>query len=197
VAGTAQSQQQTAAKPAAAGPVPDGKVVVINTTVFPAQIGELKLKYEQVDHQFKDRSERLKTVEAQLRQMESDIRTKGPGLTPDVLAQKQNEFEDLKKKGTRDYEDLKAEYDRAVETATKPVRDKLFQFLEKFSQQRGFVLVLNLAGIAQSQSLAYWHPAADITDEFIAEYNRANPVAASPAAPPAGASRTPVKPNNR
>jgi outer membrane protein len=184
---------QQPAKPAPGGPVPDGKIVVINTTVFPAQIGELKTKYDQVDGTFKDRSDKLKTVETQLRNMENEMRTKGPGWSPDIQQQKQAEYDDLKKRGTRDYEDLKGEYDRAVEAATKPIRDKLYQFLEKYAAQRQIVLVLNLAGIAQSQSLAYWHPSADITDDFIAEYNKANPSAAAPSPQPAA----PVRPATR
>ena len=55
-------------------------------------------------------------------------------------------------------------------------------------------LVLNLAGIAQSQSLAYWHPSADITDDFVAEYNKANPVAGAPATQPTAPVRPATKP---
>jgi outer membrane protein len=179
----------------AAGSIPDGKVAVINTQVFPAQIAELKQKYEQVDNQFKDRYERLKNLEAQLKQMESDINTKGPGMAPDKLAQLQQQYGDLKKKGTRDFEDLKSDYDKTVDTATKPVRDKLYQFIEKYAAQHGIILVINLAGAAQTGVLAYWHPASDVTDDFVAEYNKANPVAGAPAAAQPAA-KPPVKPGS-
>jgi hypothetical protein len=47
--------------------------------------------------------------------------------------------------------------------------------------------VINLAGAAQTGTLAYWNPGTDITDDFISEYNKANPVAggAAPATQPA------------
>jgi len=182
--GIASAQQPAQnSQGAAGGNVPDGKIAVINTQVFPEQIGELKQKYQQVDGQFKDRYEKLKNLDNQLKQMETDIRTKGPSWPAEKQQQAQEEYDRLKKQGGREFEDLKSEYDRTVDTATKPVRDKLYQFVEKYAGQHGIVLVLNLAGAAQTGSLAYWHPGSDITDDFVAEYNKANPVpnAAAPA----------------
>ena len=186
-AGTSRAQQPGGITPQ--GPLPDGKVTVINTQIFPDQINELKQKYSQVDGQFKDRYERLKQCETQLKKMESDISTMQAGWTPEKRAQAQQEYDDLKRRCTRDYEDLKAEYDRTVDTATKPIRDKLFQFLEKYAGQKGIVMVINLAGAAQTGMLAYWHPASDITDDFVSEYNKANPV---PTAPAPGPTKPPV-----
>jgi outer membrane protein len=184
---SASAQQATQAGVGAA--LPDGKVAVVNTQVFPGSIGELKQKYDQVDKQFQPRYQQLQTVENTLKQMETEIRTQAQTLTADKLQEKQNAYEDLKKKGQRDYEDLKAEYDRTIDTATKPIRDKLFQFLNNYAVQRGIVVVINLAGAAQSGVLAFWNPATDITDDFVAEYNKANPVPGGAPAP-----TQPVKP---
>ncbi|HKG22893.1 MAG TPA: OmpH family outer membrane protein [Blastocatellia bacterium] len=188
---------QTPAQPAAGGGVPDGKVAVINTNIFPAQIAELRQKYEQVQNQYKDRYQRLQTLDDELKQMENDIRTKGPSLTQEKLQEMQSTYEDKKRKGSRDFEDLKAETERAIDSATKPVREKMSQFLQNYAGQRNIVVLLNLAGAAQTGSLAYWSPATDITQDFITEYNRANPVAgaapatgaAKPAAPKPGAAK--------
>lgn len=189
----ASAQQATQAGLGAA--IPDGKIAVLNTSAFPNSILELKQKYDQVETQFKDRTQRLQQVEGQLKTMESDLQTKRGVLAADKYNQLQNDYEDLKKRGQRDFEDLKAEYDRAIDGATKPVRDKLFQFLQTYSGQRSIVLVINLAGAAQSGTLAYWNPGSDITDDFITEYNKANPVAGAPApAQPKPATPTPVKP---
>jgi len=46
--------------------------------------------------------------------MENDIQVKGPTLAPDKLQEMQYNYTQLKTKGTRDYEDLKAEYDALV-----------------------------------------------------------------------------------
>ena len=179
---SAGAQQATQAGVGAA--LPDGKIAVVNTQAFPGGIGELKQKYDAVEKQFQARYQQLQTLENQLKQLETDIKVKCPQLTPDKCQEMQNSYEDMKKKGQRDFEDLKAEYDRALDTATKPVRDKLYQFLNNYASQRGVVMVINLAGAAQSGTLAYWNPGADITDDFISEYNKANPVPGGPAAPP-------------
>ena len=194
VAGLASAQQAAQAGVGAA--LPDGRVAVINTQAFPASINELKIKYDQVDGQFKDRYQRLQTIETQLKQMENDIKTKGSSLAPDKLQEMQISYDDLKKKGTREYEDLKADYDRTIDSATKPIRDKLFQFLNTYASQRSIVVIFNLAAAAQVGSLAYWNPGIDMTDDFIAEYNKANPVsgAAATPAPAKPAVKPPVKP---
>jgi Skp family chaperone for outer membrane proteins len=183
---TASAGAQQALQAGVGAALPDGKIAVVNTQAFPGGIGELKQKYDQVDKQFQPRYQQLQTVETQLKQMESDIQTKCPQLTPDKCRELQNNYEEMKRKATRDFEDLKAEYEKAVETATKPVRDKLYQFLNTYATQRSIVLVINLAGAAQSGMLAYWNPGTDITEDFISEYNKANPVpGAAPAKPPA------------
>ena len=184
---TANASAQNATQAGVGAALPEGKIAVVNTQAFAGGIGELKQKYDQVEKQFQPRYQQLQTVETQLKQMENDIQVKGNAMPPDKLQELQNQYQDLKRRGTRDYEDLKAEYDRTIDNATKPVRDKLYQFLNNYATQRKIILVVNLAGAAQTGSLAYWNPGADITEDFIAEYNKANPVpgGAPAAAPPA------------
>jgi Skp family chaperone for outer membrane proteins len=184
----------------AGGAVPDGKVVVINTTVFPSQVGELKLKYEQVDAQFKDRSQKLQGLAEQTSKLENEIRAKQNVLTADKFREMQDQYELLKKQVQRDNEDIQKDAEKALEAATKPVRDKLYQALNNYAAKNGIVMVLNLAGAAQSGALAFWDPKSDITDEFIAEYNKANPTpgappaATKPATTPAATTPAPKKP---
>ena len=78
-----------------------------------------------------------------------------------------------------------------------PIRDKLYQFLQAYSAQRGVVLVINLAGAAQTGTLAFWNPGVDITEDFINEYNKANPVAGAPAPAPAATQPDPSQLNLR
>jgi len=190
--GNAFGQQATQAGVGAA--LPEGKVVVVDTQQFPGAILELKAKYDQVEKQFQPRYQQLQTYETQLKQMENDIQVKCPTLTADKCQEMQNNYAELKKRATRDYEDAKGDYDRQIDTATKPIRDKLYQFLNTYASQHSIVLVINLAGAAQSGSLAYWNPGADITADFIAEYNKANPVPGVTAAPATQPAQQPAKP---
>lgn len=185
------AQQATQAGVGAA--LPDGKVAVINTQVFPGAILELKQKYEQVNNQFKDRFQKLQGLAEQMKGMENDLRTKQNVLSADKYQELQATYNETKKRGEREQEDFNADADKALDAATKPVRDKMTQFLNTYAAQRSIVVVINLAGAAQSGSLAYWNPGLDITDDFVAEYNKANPVAGVTATPPATQPKPPVK----
>jgi Skp family chaperone for outer membrane proteins len=187
------AQQATQAGVGAA--LPDGKIAVINTQVFPGVVLELKQKYEQVNNQFKDRYQKLQQLAEQLKGMENDLRTKANVLAPDKYQELQANYTELKKRGEREQEDFNGDADKALDIATKPVRDKMTQFLNTYVAQRNIVVVLNLAGAAQTGSLAYWNPGLDITDDFVAEYNKANPVAGVTSAPPPAAQPTkpPIK----
>ena len=187
-----------APQPAAGGTIPDGKVVVINTTVFPAQVLELKQKYEQVDGKFKDRFQKLEGMKQEITKLTNELNAQANVLPEDKKREKTDSIELLTRQGKRDQEDLNADVEKELETATKPVRDKLFQSLSNYAAKHNIVMVLSLAGAAQSGTLAFWNPSSDITDEFVKEYNRANPVAGgAPATTPAATpgAKPPVKPS--
>jgi Skp family chaperone for outer membrane proteins len=195
-AGVALAQQPAGAAGAAA--IPDGKVVVINTNLFPTEIGELKQKYEQVQGQFKAQQQRIESLRQQVSTKESELQTKGPSMTADKQRELQLEIEQLKKQGTREVEDLQQDYNKALDTTTKPVRDKLYQFMQNYALQRSIIMIIDLPGMAQSGGLAFWNPATDITQDLIREYNKANPVPTAPAPsaqPPAQRPGTPAKPS--
>lgn len=192
---TASVSAQNATQAGVGAALPDGKVAVINTQVFPGQILELKQKYEQVNNQFKDRFQKLQSLAEQMKTMENDLRTKQNVLSADKYQELQATYAESKKRGEREQEDFNADADKALDIATRPVRDKMTQFLNTYAAQRNIVVVINLAGAAQSGSLAYWNPKLDITDDFIGEYNKANPVAGVTATPPgAQPAKPPVKP---
>jgi outer membrane protein len=188
VAASVSAQQPPQSAPAV---VPDGKIAMLNTQVFPGQILELKQKYEQVDAQFKPRSDKIKADQTRLDAIKNELSVKGPTMPADKVAQLQAEGADLEKQIKRDIEDARADLAKAEDRATKPVREKLFQFLQGYAQQRGIVLIINSAGVAQTGSIAYANPASDITEDFIKEYNKANPVPVAPATPQPAAPKKP------
>jgi Skp family chaperone for outer membrane proteins len=185
--------QQTPA--AVAGTIPDGKIVVLNTNAFPTQIGELKQKYDQVETQFKVQSQKIDQLRQQVAQKENELASKQSTLTPDKARELQAEIEELKRQGTRLVEDLQADYAKALDVTTKPVREKLYQFMQNYALQRTIIMIIDLPSVAQTGTLAYWAPSSDITQDFITEYNKANPVpTTAPAAQPPRTTPTPTKP---
>ena len=189
--------QQTPA--AVAGTIPDGKIVVLNTNAFPTQIGELKQKYDQVENQFKAQSQKIDQLRQQVAQKENELSTKQSTLTADKARELQAEIEEFKRQGTRLVEDLQADYAKALDVTTKPVREKLYQFMQNYAVQRTIIMIIDLPSVAQTGTLAYWAPSSDITQDFITEYNKANPVATTgaPAAQPPRTNPTPTKPGTK
>jgi Skp family chaperone for outer membrane proteins len=179
--------QQAQQAPAPQGPAGD-KVVVINTQLFPARISELKQKYDQVEAQYKDRYSKIQGMNSQAQDLDQKLRTQQQTLAGDKVQEMQAQLEEIKKRVQRESEDFQTDYKKSIEDSTKPIIAKLNQFINSYATARGIMLVLDLPGAYQTGTLAYWGPGTDITEDFIAEYNKANPVpGAAPAAKPAAA----------
>jgi len=188
VAGSRTAFAQQATQAGVAGLIQDGKVAVINTQVFPGRINELKQKYDQVEAQFKDRYQKLQAMDAQAKELDDKLRQQQQALAPEKAQEMQAQLEEMKKRGTRELEDFRTDYAKALDDQRKPIMAKLTQFVQNYAHQHGIILILDLAGAYQTGTLAYWNPTTDITEDFIAEYNKANPV------PGAASSTAPAKP---
>jgi Skp family chaperone for outer membrane proteins len=183
---TAFAQQATQA--GVSGLIQDGKVVVINTSVFAVKIEELKQKYAQVEGQYKDRYTKLQSLDSAAKDLDTKIRNQQTALAPDKLQEMSAQLEEMKRRGSRELEDFQNDYKKSLEEQTKPIQAKLTQFVQNYATQHGIILILDLAGAYQTGTLAYWSPASDITEDFVSEYNKANPVpggAPAAAQPPA------------
>src|SRR5262249_1997500 len=142
IAVSVSAQQATQA--GVSGLLQEGKVAVMNTAVFPEKIGELRQKYEQVQAQFKDRTQKLQALDQEVKQLTQDLAQKRATLTAEKVLEMEQSLNDKKKRGQRELEDLQADYNKALETTTKPVRDKLSQFINKYATQRGIVMIMDL-----------------------------------------------------
>jgi outer membrane protein len=88
----------------------------------------------------------------------------------------------------RDYqrkgEDLQADANRAKDRAFEPISGKLGKFAEDYTAKRGIILLVDLANASQAGAIVWFDTRTDVTQDFINEYNKANPVPTSaPAAP--------------
>jgi Skp family chaperone for outer membrane proteins len=193
LAASAAAQQATQA--GVSGLLQDGKVAVMNTGLFPEKIGELRQKYEQVQAQFKDRTQKLQALDQEVKNLTQELQTKGPTLSAEKQQELQSIIDDKTRKGKRELEDLQAEYSKTLDQAIKPVRDKLQQFMQNYATQRGIVMIIDLPVSYQNGVIAYWAPSTDLTEDFIAEYNKANPVpGGAPASQPAASKPPAAKP---
>ena len=64
---------------------------------------------------------------------------------------------------------------------TGPVLEKISNFLEKYCERHGISHVFDIGRLQETGSALYVHPSANITEDFVKEYNKANPTPTAPA----------------
>jgi outer membrane protein len=179
---TLWAQQQPAA-PAQPG---KGKVAVINTAVLQDQIGEYKSKVESLNRQFEPRGKELQSLAERIGALENTIKTQAQTLTAARIAEMTEQVETMKRDYKRKQEDLETDGQRALNQTLTPIKEKLNKFLQEFAARRGIVILIDLANAFEANTILWFDRRLDVTQEFAAEYNKVNPVAAAaaPAAPP-------------
>jgi Skp family chaperone for outer membrane proteins len=179
----------TAASSAPAGSAPsggtgaEGKVAYINVAQFERDIGELKVKIEALYTEFKPKNDEIKGEEEALNSLRSKISNQGGTVSPQVRAQWQDELAQKEKNLKRKAEDYSALGQRKLTEIAQPIYDKITDYMKQYCQQRGIVLVLDAGRSLQAGVLVWGSQGADITKDFIDEYNKAHPSGSAAAAP--------------
>ena len=92
----------TAPRPAAGagatGAPADGKIAVINTSVFGEKILELKSKADVVNKKYEQQFRELEAMKKQISDLETNIKAQGPTLTQDALQKMQEQYTTLLRK---------------------------------------------------------------------------------------------------
>ena len=159
----------------------EGKLAYINSGKFGVAINELKSKLDSLDSEFDSKKKEVQSEEEALANLKNKINTQGGTVSVQVRTQWAEEAADKEKSLTRKKEDYSQIGQRRVAELTQPVYDKVGKFLEGYCQQRGIVIVLEGAAAQQAGILLFADQATDITDDFIKEYNKANPAPAGAA----------------
>jgi outer membrane protein len=163
----------------------EGKLAYINTARFGVDISELKAKIETLNNEFDSKKKEVQTEEDALNNLKNKINAQGATVSVQVRSQWLEEATDKEKSLTRKKEDYNQLGQRRLAEVTQPVYEKVGKFLEGYCQQRGIVMVLEGGAAQQAGILLFAAQATDITDDFIKEYNKANPAPGGAAAPAA------------
>ncbi len=177
----AGSSQPTA--PAKTATIPTGRVVIVNTLVFGDKIDEFRRQAQKLEDKFKPRTTELENIRKRLEELSQKVQDEK--LSVEVRRQAQEQGVALEKEYKRKDEDLRADIDREQQTVLNPLREKVFKFMESYAAARGIIMIIDIGALAANNTLGmlpYVDNAVDITEDFVKEYNRANPVAPAPAA---------------
>ena len=180
----AQQPAATQPKPSGAPLLPKGKLAVINTGIFQEQVEEFRAKVDQLNRQFEPRVKDVQSLADKINALETTIKSQSAVLTPARVAEMTENLEGMKREYQRKGEDLQAEAGRARDRAFEPITGKLTKFAEDYTAKRGIIVLVDIGNAVQSGTVLWYDPRTDVTQDFVKEYNKANPVAtAAPAAP--------------
>jgi Skp family chaperone for outer membrane proteins len=159
-----------------------GKIAIINTAAFRVGIGEFKTTLDALNKEFEPQNNELEGLQKQLQELKNKVETEGAKVQPSVRdgwIEQGTQLEKTLKRKTEDYQTL---FQRRGQEVVGPIMDRINKFFDQYCQQRNIVMVLERQ-VAESSNLLVWMaPPAEITDDFMNEYNKAHP-SSNPVAP--------------
>ncbi len=174
-------QSAPASTAAPAGDIPKPKIALVTVEVFREGIGELRALYVKLEAEFAPRRQELESMKTSVDEKTNILQTKGATMTPAQSRKLQDDIEALRKEGTRKLEDYQNDVAKREDAVTGDTYKKINDFLLKYVADKGITAVWNTGKVFESGVILYIDPKADITDDFIKEYNKANPAAAGAA----------------
>ena len=181
---TPQPPRSTPQNPSApgGGGGAQGKIAFINTAAFRIGIGEFKTTLEALNKEFEPQNKELEGLQKQIEDLKNKVQNEGAKAQPSVRdgwIEQGTQLEKTLKRKTEDYQTL---FQRRGQEIVGPVMDKINKFFDQYCQQRNIVMVMERQ-VADSSNLLVWMaPPAEITEDFMNEYNKAHP-SSTPAAP--------------
>jgi Skp family chaperone for outer membrane proteins len=180
---SASAQTGGAAPTASGGQIPKMKVAIVDVLAFRESITELKAKYDKLQTEFAPRYQELEAMQSKLAAQEKTL-AENKNLTPQQAAKLSEEFDQGKKDYQRRLDDAQTLARKREAQETEAISDKLSKFMDQFCQKNGITTVFDARRLQETGIVIYALPAANITDIFIKEYNKANPGPPATAAKP-------------
>jgi outer membrane protein len=181
---TPQPPRSTPQNPSApgGGGGAQGKIAFINTAAFRVGIGEFKTTLEALNKEFEPQNKELEGLQKQIEDLKNKVQNEGAKAQPSVRdgwIEQGTQLEKTLKRKTEDYQTL---FQRRGQEIVGPVMDKINKFFDQYCQQRNIIMVMERQ-VADSSNLLVWMaPPAEITEDFMSEYNKAHP-SSTPATP--------------
>lgn len=171
---------QTAAQPAG-GAVPPMKVAIVDVVAFKSEVLELKAKYDKLNAEFAPKFRELEAMQ-NTAVTKQKVLEENKTLTPQQAQKLVDEIEQLKKDYNRSLEDTQTAAQRREKEETEAIYEKLDKSLNQYCAKQGITTVFDARRLQETGVIVHVKlPDANITPDFIREYNKANPVQAAAA----------------
>jgi Skp family chaperone for outer membrane proteins len=174
-----QAQGDKAPQGAVGGQVPKMRVAIVDTQIFRDKINELKVKYTKLDQEFNPKFQQVDAMQQKLAAQEKTLK-ENRNLNAQQTAKLTEEYEVGKRDLQRLIEDSRALAQKRELEETEAIYNKLNDHLNKYCAKHGITAVFEARRLQESRIIVYAAATANITDDFINEYNKANPAPAAP-----------------
>lgn len=180
--GSRSNTSAPAAPAATGGSVPMAKIAMLDLALLRDGVAELKQRYEKLNAEFAGAGNELNSMQTTL-DAKAKLLSDTSKMTQQQVAKLSDEYQGLKKEFERKQEDYEGLANKRAKEETDPIYTKILSFLDIYAKQHGITMVFEAGAARETQAIIFRAKPADITDDFIKEYNKAYPVA--PAAPSA------------
>ena len=119
--------------------------------------------------QFKDMKDNLDAQKKSLDALKEELQKQAMMLSQEAKLDKETQY----KRKVRDFQDMGQNYQRKLQQAeqdlSKPIIEKLVEIMREYGKKNGYAAIFD----KQSAGLVYHEPTLDVTNDIIAELNKA------------------------
>jgi Skp family chaperone for outer membrane proteins len=160
---------------AAGGGATKLKVAIIDSAVFRDEVLELKAKYEKLQAEFAPKARDLESMQNSIANKQK-VAQENKTLTAQQAQKLSDEIEQLKKEYNRSLQDSQDLASKRELTETDDTYEKIRKSLDQYCAKYGITHLFDARRLQDTGVGIYAAPTANITRDFISEYNKANPV---------------------
>ncbi len=151
------------------------RVAVIDVQKVLTQSTAGKASYERLKKLQEERVEKAKTMDEELRKLDSDINAKKISLSEDKLTEMQKQLADKRISMQRYAQDADREIGEARDRELQALEAKIKPIIDAIGKEMGLAAIFNKF----ESGLVYAADAIDITDTVVKRFNEAAPAAAA------------------
>jgi Skp family chaperone for outer membrane proteins len=173
------AQQKSVPSPVTTG-ICETKIAIINTNRFGDEktgIAKLVNAVKIIKREFEPQQTELKSLKDKYQVLIKEINQikSTPAADPKTVQPKIEQAEEMRKSLERKASDSTSAYNKRLESVIGPVYQDITKSIEVFAKERGIGLMLDAAKVGRDGAILALASCMDLTDEFIADYNKKNP----------------------
>jgi Skp family chaperone for outer membrane proteins len=159
-------------------PVPESRIALIDTQMFGDEKNGIYRYVDAVkglEPEFRSRNAELVNLQNRINALADDIKKlrAAPVVDQKTIQAKADEGNRLQQDFTTKKNRLNEDVSKRYQEVTGPLSEQIGKAMDEFARQRGITMTLDLSKLLPALLTAV--PAVDVTEAFIADFNRKNP----------------------